>query len=76
MYDHNVVAVRTQPGVHGLADAADFVQGWSMVIRPAKVQHLREEGDCQSDWWSWERRGDERRREAVRFTFGLSWLMS
>lgn len=44
MYNHHVVAVSTQPGVHGLADAADFVQGWSMVVRPAKVQHLGEEG--------------------------------
>lgn len=47
--DHHVVAVRTQPGVHGLADAADFVQGWSVVVRPAKVQHLREDRGRQSD---------------------------
>lgn len=50
VYDHHVVTVRTQPGVHGLADAADFIQGWSMVVRPAKVQHLRkEERECCSD---------------------------
>lgn len=48
VYDHHVVAVRTQPSVHGLADATDFVQGWSMVVRPAKVQHLRERREAVS----------------------------
>ena len=37
---HHVMAVCAQPGVHGLADAADFVQGWGVVVRPAEVQHL------------------------------------
>lgn len=42
--DHHIVAFCTQPGVHGLADAAYFVQGRSVVIGPAKVQHLGEKG--------------------------------
>lgn len=45
MYDHHVVTVSTQPGVHGFADATDFVQSWGMVIRPAKVQNLRQKED-------------------------------
>lgn len=38
------MALRTQPGVHGLADAADFVEGRSVMIGPAKVQDLGEQG--------------------------------
>lgn len=75
VYDHHVVAVRTQPGVHGLADAADLVQGRSVVVRPAKVQHLGEERDSQlrfridGQYNTWE-------GKQVSFTFGLSSLMS
>lgn len=47
--DHHITAVCTQPGVHGLADAADFVQGGSVVVRPAKVQHLRDHREQQSE---------------------------
>lgn len=43
MDDHHVVGVRAQPRVHGLADAADLVQGRSVVVGPAKVQHLRDQ---------------------------------
>ena len=42
VYDHHVVAVCAKPGVHGLADAADLVQCWGVVVRPAKVQDLDE----------------------------------
>ena len=42
VYDHHVVTVGAQPRVHGLTDAADLIQGRSMVVRPAEVQHLEE----------------------------------
>lgn len=42
MDDHHVTVVCAQPSVHGLTDAADFVQGGSVVVGPAKVQHLRD----------------------------------
>lgn len=40
VYDHHVVAVGGQPRVHGFADAADFVQSRSMVVRPAEIYDL------------------------------------
>lgn len=49
MQHHNIVAVGIQPSVHGLADAADFVQGRGVVVRPAKVKHLWAHGAKQSD---------------------------
>lgn len=62
VYNHNIVAVRTQPRVHGLTDAADFVQGWSVVVGPAKVQNLREEEKgCCSYRWSYSNKDKERR---------------
>lgn len=49
MDDHHVTAVCAQPSVHGLTDAADFVQGRSVVVRPAKVQHLKDNRAQQSE---------------------------
>ena len=39
--DHHVAEVSMEPGVHGLAHAADLVQRRGMLIRPAEVQDLR-----------------------------------
>ena len=49
MDDHHVTAVCAQPSVHGLTDAADFVQGWCVVVRPTKVQHLRHNKEQQTE---------------------------
>lgn len=69
------MAFRTQPGVHGLADAADFVEGRSVVIGPAKVQDLGEQGAVTL---TLRRRGEveERVGGPASVTFGLSSLMS
>lgn len=40
MYHHHIVTVCAQPGVHGLTDTANLIQGRSVVVWPAKVQHL------------------------------------
>lgn len=75
--DHHVVGVRAQPRVHGLADAADLVQGRSVVVGPAKVQHLRDQRRLSVRITVEQyARGEERRDRADGFTFGLSWLMS
>lgn len=75
--DHHVVGVRAQPRVHGLADAADLVQGRSVVVGPAKVQHLRDQRRLSVRITVEQyARGEERRDWADGFTFGLSWLMS
>lgn len=50
MDDDHITAVCAQPSVHGFTDAADFVQGRSVVVRPAKVQHLRDNRAQQSQW--------------------------
>lgn len=68
------MAVGTQPGVHGLADAADLVEGRGVVIGPAKVQHLGAEGasgqvDGLSRGLKW-RRGRQELQTSP--TFGLS----
>lgn len=38
--DHHIVTVCIHPRVHSFADAADLIQGWSVMVRPAKIQHL------------------------------------
>lgn len=60
MDDHHVTVVCAQPSVHGLTDAADFVQGGSVVVGPAKVQHLRDNTARKSDWSSDQPRSDRR----------------
>lgn len=42
--DHYVAGVRGQPGLHGLTDSTDPVQGWGVKIRPAIVLHLNRIG--------------------------------
>lgn len=75
---HYVMAVGVQPSVHGLADAADFVQGRGMVVRPAKVKHLWTHGGKQSDGTGVRER-DTTETESLwnpALTLGFSWVMS
>lgn len=92
MYDHHVVAVGGQPRVHGFADAADFVQSRSMVVRPAEIYDLgprtgseRERQRARVGEGERERAGEvgtdagtrgKSGKEKSPVTFGLSCVMS
>lgn len=54
------MAVGGQPRVHGFADAADFVQSRSMVVRPAEIYDLGPRTGRE------RQRAREREREQVR----------
>lgn len=38
--DDDIAGVCIEPGVHGLTDTADLLQGWCVQVRPAKFQDL------------------------------------
>lgn len=41
MDHHHVLRVIVQPGLHSLADGAQFIQKWSMEIRPPHIHKLQ-----------------------------------
>lgn len=69
MDDHHITVVCTQPSVHGLTDAADFVKGGSVVVGPAKVQHLSDNRGRKS-----ERNSGRIKSESQSCDLPLDWV--